>query len=298
MSTVPPAAKPLADLKPQQAFFVGIDSDGCAFDSMEIKHKECFIPNTIKWWDLQAVSKYAREAAEFVNLYSKWRGINRWPALVMVFDLLQERPEVRARKVKITEAKALRAFMASGQALSDSGLKTYMAEHPDPELDKAWGWTKGVNATIADMVHGVPPFPFMRESLQALQPKADIVCVSATPTEALAREWEEHDIAKYARVIAGQEMGNKKQHLALAAKGKYAPDHTLMIGDAPGDLEAGRANGTLFFPINPGHEEASWERFYKEGLHKFLDSTYAGAYEASLIAEFEKYLPSVPPWKK
>ena len=26
---------------------VGIDSDGCAFDTMEVKHKECFIPNTI-----------------------------------------------------------------------------------------------------------------------------------------------------------------------------------------------------------------------------------------------------------
>ncbi len=298
MSTVPPAAKPLADLQPQHEFFVGIDSDGCAFDSMEIKHKECFIPNTIKWWDLQAVSKYAREAAEFVNLYSKWRGINRWPALIMVFDLLQDRPEVKARGVKITEAKAVREFMASGQPLSDSGLKAYMAEHPDPALDKAWGWTKGVNACIADLVHGVPPFPYMRESLQALQPKADIVCVSATPTEALAREWEEHDIAKYARVIAGQEMGNKKQHLALASKGKYAANHVLMIGDAPGDLDAGRANGTLFFPINPGHEEASWERFYKEGLHKFFDGTYAGAYEASLIAEFEKYLPTTPPWKK
>ena len=65
---------------------------------MEIKHKECFTPNIIKHWDLQAVSKYAREASEFVNLYSKWRGINRWPALVMVFDLLRERPEVQARR--------------------------------------------------------------------------------------------------------------------------------------------------------------------------------------------------------
>jgi hypothetical protein len=43
-------------------------------------------------------SKYAREACEFVNLYSKWRGINRWPALVMVFDLLRERPEVQGAR--------------------------------------------------------------------------------------------------------------------------------------------------------------------------------------------------------
>jgi len=298
MSDHPAAAKPLAELQPQNPFFVGIDSDGCAFDSMEIKHKECFCPNIIKWWDLQPVSKYAREAAEFVNLYSKWRGINRWPALVMVFDLLRERPEVIARGAKITEAKPLREFMASGQPLSDAGLKAFMVEHPDPELDKAWGWTRAVNVSIADMVRGVPPFPFMRESLQALQRKADVVVVSATPTEALVREWEEHGIATYARIIAGQEMGSKKQHLALAAKGKYAPDRILMMGDAPGDMEAARANGTLFFPINPGQEEKSWERFFKEGLAKFTAGTYAGAYEASLVAEFEKRLPSVPPWKK
>ena len=298
MSNSPIAAKPLADMQPHHPFFVGIDSDGCAFDSMEIKHKECFCPNIINSWDLQPVSKYAREAAEFVNLYSKWRGINRWPALVMVFDLLRERPEVIARGAKITEAKKLREFMASGQPLSDAGLKVYMAEHSDPELDKAWGWTKAVNASIADMVHGVPPFPYMRESLQALQGKADVVVVSATPTEALTREWEEHDIAKYARIIAGQEMGTKKQHLALAAKGKYAPDHILMMGDAPGDMEAAKANGTLFFPINPGQEEKSWESFFKEGIARFTAGTLAGAYEASLIAEFEKLLPSVPPWKK
>jgi len=294
----PPAAKPLADLAPAHGFFVGIDSDGCAFDSMEIKHKECFIPTTIKCWDLQAVSKYAREAAEFVNLYSKWRGINRWPALTMVFDLLRERPEVQARHAKVTEAKKLKAFMASGQPLSDAGLKAYMADHPDPELERALGWSKAVNACIADLVHGVPPFPFMRESLQALQPQADVVCVSATPGEALAREWEEHDIARYARVIAGQEMGSKKQHLALAAKGKYAPDHILMMGDAPGDLEAARAVGALFFPINPGHEEQSWERFYKEGIAKFTGGTFAGGYEISLIRDFEALLPSTPPWKR
>jgi phosphoglycolate phosphatase-like HAD superfamily hydrolase len=281
----PPAAKPLAEMQAQHPFFVGIDSDGCAFDSMEIKHKECFCPNTIKWWDLQPVSKYAREAAEFVNLYSKWRGANRWPALVMVFDLLRDRPEVIARGARIPEAKKLREFMASGQALSDAGLKTFMAEHPDPELDKALGWSKAVNASIADMVHGLPPFPYVRETLQALQPKADVVVVSATPTEALAREWEEHDIAKYARVIAGQEMGGKKQHLALATKGKYSADHVLMIGDAPGDREAAKANNALFFPVNPGQEDQSWERLFKEGLARFAAGTFAGAYEASLIAK-------------
>jgi phosphoglycolate phosphatase-like HAD superfamily hydrolase len=298
MSSYPDSARPLAELQPKHKFFVGIDSDGCAFDTMEIKHKECFCPNIIKYWKLQPVSKYAREAVEFVNLYSKWRGINRWPALTMVFDLLRERPEVQARKVEVTQAPKLREFMKSGKPLSDGGLKAYMAEHPDPELENAMAWTKGVNATVADIVHGVPPFPYVRESLAALQTQADMVVVSATPGEALKREWVEHGIDKYARVIAGQEMGNKKQHLALAAKDKYPSDHILMIGDAPGDMEAARGNGALFFPVNPGHEEESWERFYKEALGKFISGQYAGAYEAKLIAEFEKLLPDVPPWKK
>ena len=131
MADYPEAARPLAELEPEYEFFVGIDSDGCAFDTMEIKHKECFAPNIIKHWDLQAVSKYAREAAEFVNLYSKWRGINRWPALVMVFDLLRERPEVQARGVEPPEAPRIREFIADdAYPKSNDGLKAYMAQLP------------------------------------------------------------------------------------------------------------------------------------------------------------------------
>jgi phosphoglycolate phosphatase-like HAD superfamily hydrolase len=295
----PEAARSLAELEPRHEFFVGIDSDGCAFDTMEIKHKECFCPNIIRHWGLQPVSKYAREAAEFVNLYSKWRGINRWPALVMVFDLLRERAEVQARSVEPPQAPRIRAFITDdGFPKSNDGLKAYMAEHPDPELDTAWAWTTGVNATVADMVHDVPPFPYVRESLQFLADKADMIVVSATPVEALTREWEEHDIARYVRAIAGQEQGKKALHLELAARGKYPSDRILMIGDAPGDMKAARANDALFYPVNPGHEEASWQRFYEEAAHRFLAGEYAGAYEEGLIAEFEAILPEVPPWKR
>ena len=298
MADYPEAARPLAELKPKHAFLVGIDSDGCAFDTMEIKQKECFCPNDIKYWGLQPVSKYAREAVEFVNLYSKWRGINRWPALVMVFDLLRERPEVIARHADVPQAPRLREFIASGFPLSNDGLRDYMAEHPDPELERGLAWSKAVNDSVADMVHDVPPFPYVRESLELMQDRADMIVVSATPTEALRREWQEHRIDGYMQVIAGQELGTKAQHLALAAGGKYPQDHVLMIGDAPGDLKAARANSFLFYPINPGAEDKSLERFYQEAFQRFVEGTFAGEYEASLIAEFETYLPEVPPWKK
>ncbi len=173
-----------------------------------------------------------------------------------------------------------------------------MADHPDAELDHALQWSKAVNDAVADLVHNLPPFPYVRESLELLQNKADAVVVSATPTEALIKEWRENKIDNYVRAIAGQELGTKKQHLKITTAGKYAPNHVLMVGDAIGDLDAARANNALFFPINPGHEEESWERFHKEGLRKFLAGEFAGAYETALIAEFDKLLPSNPPWKR
>ncbi len=292
-----PAKEALLAFKPRHSYFVGIDSDGCVFDSMEIKHKECFIPNIIKYWKLQAISKYARAAAEFVNLYSMWRGVNRFPALTKTFELLRDWPDPMRRGVKIPEVPTLQAWIDSGVPLGNPTLKEAANKTGDAVLMLTLEWSEAVNRSIADLVEGVPPFPFARESMEKLSSKADMICVSATPGEALEREWQEHDIAKYAAAIAGQEMGSKTEHLRLTAGGKYEKNHMLMAGDAPGDLKAARAVGALFFPVNPGHEEESWERFFREGIDRFLNHAFAGEYEARLIAEFEALLPEKPPWK-
>jgi phosphoglycolate phosphatase-like HAD superfamily hydrolase len=288
----------LKNFEKKHDYLVAIDSDGCAFDSMEIKHKECFIPNIIKYWYLQPVSKYARAAAEFVNLYSQWRGINRFPAVIMVFDLLREWPDVQRRHVAIPEAQALRDWMARETKLGNPALKAEVAKGPDPILAQALRWSEAVNASIADLVHDVPPFPFVRESLEKVTQWADVLVCSATPGEALVREWQEHDIAKYVTVIAGQEMGSKKEHIHLASNGRYDKSKIVMIGDAPGDMKAARGNGALFFPINPGHEEDSWQLFFNEAADKFHKGEYTADYEAKLVADFQKLLPSTPPWKK
>lgn len=292
---------PQAELKkftPRHDFLVAIDSDGCAFDTMEIKHKECFIPNIIKYWELQPISKYAREAAEFVNLYSKWRGINRFPALLMTFDLLAERPEVQKRGVRMPEVPSLREWAGKETKLGNPALEEAVKSTNDPILTKALAWSKAVNATVADIVRGVPPYPYVRESIEKLSKSADIIIVSATPYEALNREWQEHDVAKFVSVIAGQEQGKKAEHIQLASQGRYQSDRILTIGDAPGDMKAARANDALFFPVNPGREEKSWERFYNEACDRFFSGTYAGSYEEKLVAEFETFLPEIPPWKR
>jgi len=292
-----PAGKLKGFLKSRDQL-VCIDSDGCAFDSMEIKHKECFIPNTISEWGLQAISKYAREAAEFVNLYSRWRGINRFPALINVFELLEDREEVKKRHFKLPEVEPLKKWMSEESKLGNPALIKAVEKTGDPVLKRALKWSVAENDTIEKIVKGVPPFPFVKESLEKMMGSADILVVSATPTAALEREWDEHGIAEYAKVIAGQEMGSKSEIIRLALSGRYNSENTLMVGDAIGDMMAARENGTMFYPINPGDEDLSWERFHKESFYKFMEGKYRGVYEEKLITEFEKYLPSTPPWKK
>ncbi|MBN2851252.1 MAG: HAD family hydrolase [Clostridia bacterium] len=288
----------LIDMKKENDYFIGIDSDGCAFDSMEIKHKECFCPNTINYFELQPISKYAREAAEFVNLYSVYRGINRFPALIKVIDLLTERNECIKRGFKAPDIDELRDWIKIETKLGNPALIKRVQEKPTPLMKRTLEWSLAVNETVEKIVRNVPPFPYVRENLEKMAERCDIVCVSATPNDALNREWEEHDIARYAKVIAGQEIGTKKESLITCAGKGYDSDKMLMIGDAPGDLKAAREANCLFFPINPGDEENSWKLFYEQAYEKFINGTYKGEYEKKLIIEFEKYLPTTPPWVK
>jgi phosphoglycolate phosphatase-like HAD superfamily hydrolase len=288
-------AQILKDFKPTREFFVGIDSDGCIFDSMEIKHKECFTPMFIKHFGLQAVSKYAREVWEFVNLYSKDRGANRFPALSKVVKLLGVRPQVRARGVTMPDLSALDEWIKRETKLGNATLNNEV-KNGNKGLTRIKGWSDAVNAQIEDIVKGVPPFPLVRECLQRINERADAMCISQTPAEALKREWAEHGIDRFVKMIAGQEMGTKTEHLKFAAAAKYGPDKILMIGDAPGDYKAARANGALFFPVNPGNEEASWTRLHEEGIDRFFAGTYAGAYESRLVDEFDACLPEKPAW--
>ena len=286
----------LKDFKPQKEFFIGIDSDGCAFDSMEIKHKECFCPQFIYHFDLQAVSKYAREVWEFVNLYSKTRGCNRFHALQYAMDLLAARKEVQARNAKVPELKDLADWVSRETKLGNPAFLEEVKRKPSKELEAIKAYSLGVNEIVSWYVKNVPPFPLVKESLEKMIKKADALVVSQTPTEALEREWAESGIDSYVRLIAGQERGTKTEHIKYAAGGKYDPDKILMIGDAPGDFNAAKANNALFFPINPGNEEASWEKLYNEGLDKFFNGTFTGAYQDALLKEFDTYLPEKPSW--
>jgi len=222
-----------------------------------------------------------------------FRSVDRVRAL----DLLQERQEIRARNVTVPEMKGLREWVKRETKLGNPALEAEAKKTQDADLILALNWSTDVNDSVKKIVRDVPPFPYVRESLEKLKGKADAIVVSQTPTEALVREWREHTIDSYVGIIAGQELGTKTEHIAFAAKGKYPQEKMLMIGDAPGDYKAAKANSALFFPVNPGHEEESWQRFHDEGLDRFFGGSYAGEYEDKLVAEFNKYMPEKAPWQ-
>ena len=290
----------LHDFQPQHEFFVGIDSDGCVFNSMEVKHNDCFSVNLVKHFGLASISRQVHQAWDFVNLYSTTRGTNRFKAILLVCDFLREMPLVQKMEVAVPELSHLREWSETETKLGNPALQSAIdsatGERLD-ELSQVMEWSLGVNESVAEIVYNLPPFPGVRETLQRLQGKSDVIVVSATPDEALIREWAEHEIDAYVALIAGQEMGTKTEHLTITTKDRYPENHVLMLGDSPGDLKAARDVGALFFPVNPGSEDTSWQLFLDEAMDKFFDGQYAGTYEDALIDKFQELLPETPPWQ-
>ncbi len=287
----------LKNLPKKHDSFVGVDSDGCVFDTMSVKQKDHFHPLIIKYWGLERCEKELRACAEFVNLYSRFRGVNRFPALLHVFDLFVDYPGVKASGVALPKLEALRAYVNSGLPLGNPSLKAEVARTQDTELVRLLDWSLAINADIDANMKPVKPYVWALQALGMIRATSDAIVVSQTPEEALVKEWNLHKIHDFVNLIAGQELGTKAEHLHVATKGKYVADRVLMIGDAQGDQAAAKKNHALFYPINPGQEEASWERFCKEAYAKFLDGTFAGAYEDKLAEEFNSLLPEIPPWQ-
>ena len=122
---------------------------------------------------------------EFVNLYSKSRGINRFPALIEDFQWLAKRPEVIARGVKVEAPKEVIEWMNRETKLGNATLAAEVERTGDPVLKKTLAWSLEVNEVIVQIVgEGVAPFPLVRESLEKCSGKADVLVVSATPQAA------------------------------------------------------------------------------------------------------------------
>lgn len=283
----------LNHLPKRHDFLICTDSDGTVFDTMPPKHK-CFRDCLIRYFERygRTPGQATAEVWKYVNLDSVHRGENRFRALLLALDLLRE------RGTDIPETPRLRAWVETEPCLGNPALRKLLEQDYSEEMAQLYRWSVDSDEAIAAAVHGIPPFPHVREFLARASEYADIMVVSHTPCATLDREWREHDLERFTMCLAGQECGSKREHIRLVSEGKYPPEHILMIGDSSGDLAAASANGTLFFPIIPGWESEAWQKLSEEGLDRFLAGKFAGDYQEQVLSEFRAVLLSTPPWRK
>jgi phosphoglycolate phosphatase-like HAD superfamily hydrolase len=281
----------LIHLKPEHDVLVAIDSDGCVFDSMTIKQR-IFHTGIIKFWSLAAVETDFRRVAEWTALFSPWRGLNRFELLLRILQGVSQYIPACANP---PATAALEAFVQSGVPLSADELAKRIERTGDPELQRALEWSRSVSKEIA-AVSQMPVFDGVLQGLEAIRSSADAIVVSQTDEAALVHEWNHARLTGFVDVIAGAELGSKIESLSTAMKGRYLPERTLMVGDAPGDLETARATGSLFFPIIPGDEVASWAELREKGLKRLQNGDFTGKYQEELIVRFHKALSATPPW--
>lgn len=275
---------------PYKRYLIGIDSDGTVFDSMVIKHRRVFQPVALAIWDLASVASVYCAIAESINLYSVHRGINRFAGLAMAFERLAvQSPEGR----KAVEGYVdLQEFVVSSGALSHAALEEYNRSKQSAFLDRVLEWSQRSDVLYSEIMEaeGNPSYPFVHESLERASEQADIFVISSSSRKTLEHDWGNAGLLPLVARIEGQEQGSKTCQLKSALQGRYAPNCALMMGDALGDLEAAQEHDILFYPIKPGAESASWERFATEAIDHFLNGTYAGDYEQGLLSEFGEIL--------
>lgn len=271
----------LSDFKRRKDHLICVDSDGCAMDTMDIKHIRCFGPRMVEEWDLERWRDEILARWNDINLYTMTRGINRFKGLAMALR------EIDGKYVPIDGIEDLIRWTETSPELSNPALQKALEETGKPVLAKAMNWSKAVNESINALPDSEKlPYEGVREALAFAHERADIAIVSSANAEAVLEEWERYGLLPHTDAVCAQDVGSKAFCIAELLKHGYAPDHVLMCGDAPGDLDAARKNGVFYYPILVRREKESWREFTAEGLIRLLDGAYGGAYQEAKIAEF------------
>ena len=270
---------------PKHDFLICVDSDGCAMDTMDVKHYRCFGPCMVDEWGLEEWREPILRRWNDVNLYTMTRGVNRFKALAICLD------EISRQYTPIDDIDSLNLWVETSPELSNGALKQAIAAAPSPCLEKALSWSIAVNASITALPDEAKlPFPMVKEALAFAHERADVAIVSSANLDAVLAEWQEHGLLQHTDIVLSQNAGSKTFCIGELLKKGYAPDHVLMCGDAPGDRDAAQKNGVFFYPILVRGEKASWEEFIAEGFERLLSGSYAGGYQAKKISQFLKNL--------
>lgn len=266
-------------------FLVCIDSDGCAMDTMDCKHFSCFGPCLIPVWGLENWSEEVLARWNEINLYTMTRGINRFKGLAIFLR------EVDEKWKKIPGIEAFAEWAKRAPELSSNRAKEQWEKTGNEIFRQAFEWSEAVNVSIEAM----PPetkkaFPGVKEALERIHTFADIAIVSSANHQAVMDEWERHGLIPLVDVVMSQNMGGKSECIRSLLKEGYETTQVMMIGDAPGDYQAAKENGVLFYPILVRKEAESWKKFASQIADVFYKGAYEGALQEQMILQFKENL--------
>ena len=137
--------KSLDEFVKKKRYLICVDSDGCAMDTMDSKHHQAFCPQLIRVYGLEEYAGLITPHWMEVNLYSRTRGVNRFKGLAATMRMLAE------HGVRVPGADELCAWVEKAPKLSNPALEEAVAAGGGAGLQKAWEWSRAVNAAIAAM---------------------------------------------------------------------------------------------------------------------------------------------------
>ena len=279
-------ANNLLNFKKEKDFLVCVDSDGCAIDSMDIKHINCFGPCMVDEWDLSKWQDEILYRWNEVNLYTLTRGINRFKGLITALK------EVNEKYIEIDELDVLVNWVETTNELSNDSLQREIDNNPNNNiLRKALNWSNSVNKAITKLPEEkILPFKKVKEALKYAHLMADVAIVSSANLNAVLDEWKRHELIEHTDIVLAQNSGTKAYCIQELLKKGYDPKKVVMCGDALGDLQAAEKNRVHFYPILVRHEKESWEEFISTAFIKLIDGKYSTDYQVEKIKAFKDNL--------
>ena len=275
----------IEEYQKKKDYLICVDSDGCAMDTMDIKHIRCFGPCMVTEWGLEEWKDAILTRWNEINLYTMTRGINRFKGLALMLR------EIHETYTPIQDVDVLETWVENSKELSNGALQKAMETNDSVILKKALSWSQHVNTSINELPFEVKKtFEGVKEGLAYAHQFADVAIVSSANLQAVLEEWELYGLLEHVDIVMSQNVGSKAYCIQELLKKGYDTEKVFMAGDALGDYEAAEKNHVFYYPILVRHEKESWSEFREQAVDKLVDGTYGGDYQHQKIDAFMENL--------
>jgi len=139
--------KQLKGFRKTKDFLVAIDTDGCVTDNMNGKHMMIFQPQYMEFYQLWDIESYFREVSEYYNLFSVYRGCNRFLAIQYSLRALHARKDSRqaagSKGVKLPDVEPLDAYISYCEK-NKLGLEIQASKNTSPQCPWTYTFTSSL----------------------------------------------------------------------------------------------------------------------------------------------------------